>query len=172
VHKLEDKYINKKNMTFEELENKLSGLPDRILSDAAEIVAETAVESFKGNFRRKGYDGNPWAPAAKGKKTGSLLIQSGSLMNSVRPFYIGTDKVIITAGGDKVTYAQVHNEGFAADVTVRAHVRKTKNRGSIQIGEHTRKMSIPKRQFMGKSAEAMKEIGERLKRYLSSIKHI
>jgi hypothetical protein len=52
-------------MTLEELENNLSALPERILTDAAAIVAETATESFKDNFRKKAYDGAPWAPAKK-----------------------------------------------------------------------------------------------------------
>jgi hypothetical protein len=38
--------------------------------------------------------GNPWAPATKEKKTGSLLIQTGVLLNSIRPYYVGTDKAI------------------------------------------------------------------------------
>jgi phage gpG-like protein len=159
-------------MTFEELENKLSELPEEILSQAAEIVAETAVESFKGNFSVTGYDGNPWVPAAKEKKTGSLLIQSGALLNSVRPYYVGTDKVIIAAGEeDKVKYAKAHNEGFTGQATVKAHTRQTKS-AIVNVKEHTKNMALPKRQFMGKSNEALERIAERIKAYLASLKHI
>ncbi|MDR1499683.1 MAG: phage virion morphogenesis protein [Tannerellaceae bacterium] len=159
-------------MTLDELENNLNTLPDRILSDAAHIVAETAVESFKENVRTKAYDGAPWKAAAKIKRTGSLLVQSGALVNSIRPYYVGTDKVIITAGGDKVTYAKVHNEGFTGPVAVAAHRRKTKKSGSVEIRAHTKNAAIPKRQFMGKSREALDKITERIKGYLSSKKYI
>lgn len=40
-------------MNFNELENYLSSLPDKILDDAAEIVAETATSYYKERFREK-----------------------------------------------------------------------------------------------------------------------
>ena len=110
-------------MNFNELENYLSSLPDKILDDAAEIVAETATSYYKERFREKAFDGNPWAPAKIPRRNGSLLIDSGNLMGSIRPAYVGRDKVVISAGNDKVDYAKVHNEGFTGRVTVPAHVR-------------------------------------------------
>lgn len=155
-------------MTFEELENYLQQLPDKILSDAAEIVAETATESFKENFSKKGFDGNPWAPAKVPKKRGSLLITSGALLNSVRPYYVGKDKVVIAAGNDKVDYAKVQNEGFTGNVTVPQHIRKTKY-GDVNVKAHSRSTDIPARQFMGKSNEAAKLIQKRLQAYINSL---
>ena len=52
-------------MNFNELENYLSSLPDKILDDAAEIVAETATSYYKERFREKAFDGNPSAPAER-----------------------------------------------------------------------------------------------------------
>jgi len=156
-------------MTLEEFENYLQNLPDQVLSDAAEIVAETATESFKGNFKTKGFDGNPWQEAKVPKKTGSLLVTSGALLNSVRPSYIGKDKVVISAGNDKVPYAKAQNEGFSGQVTVPEHIRKTKY-GSVTVKTHDRKTNIPARQFMGQSVEAAKEIYKRLQGYMKTIK--
>ena len=71
------------NMNIKELNNYLQSLPEEIISDAAEIVAETATEYYKSAFKKKAFDGNPWTPAKVPKTTGSLLIDSGALVNSV-----------------------------------------------------------------------------------------
>ena len=122
-------------MNFSDLENYLGSLPDKVLDDAAQIVAETATEYYKERFREKAFDGNPWAPAKVPRRNGSLLIDSGNLLGSIRPAYVGRDKVVISAGNDKVDYAQVHNEGFTGQVTVSAHVRHTAKHGDVQVRE-------------------------------------
>ena len=99
-------------MTLQELETFLRNLPDKVLSDSSEIVADTATEYYKETFYKKAFDGNPWAPAKVPKKTGSLLIDSGALMNSIRPAVITPQRVVISAGNEKVDYARAHNEGF------------------------------------------------------------
>ena len=73
------------NMNIKELNNYLQSLPEEIISDAAEIVVETATEYYKSAFKKKAFDGNPWTPAKAPKTTGSLLIDSGALVNSIRP---------------------------------------------------------------------------------------
>ena len=55
-------------MNIKELNNYLQSLPEEIISDAAEIVAETATEYYKSAFKKKAFDGNPWTPA-KAPKT-------------------------------------------------------------------------------------------------------
>ena len=144
------------------MENYLGSLPDKILDDAAEIVAETATAYYKETFRRQAFDGNPWAPAKVPRQNGSLLIDSGNLLNSIRPAYVGRDKVVISAGNDKVDYAKVHNEGFIGRVTVPVHVRHTSRYGNVQVREHTRMANIPARPFMGPSDELADEIHKRL----------
>lgn len=67
-------------MNIKELNNYLQSLPEEIISDAAEIVAETATEYYKSAFKKKAFDGNPWTPAKVPKTTGSLLIDSGALV--------------------------------------------------------------------------------------------
>ena len=157
-------------MDFNDLENYLTSLPDTILDDAAEIVAETATEYYKHRFRQKTFDGNPWAPAKVSRKNGSLLIDSGNLLNSIRPAYIGRDKVIVSAGNDKVDYAETHNEGYTGPVIVPAHVRRTRKYGDVKVREHTRQAAIPKRQFMGKSEELADNIHKRLEEYINTLK--
>ena len=145
------------------MENYLGSLPDKILDDAAEIVADDRHGLLlEETFRRKAFDGNPWAPAKVPRQNGSLLIDSGNLLNSIRPAYVGRDKVVISAGNDKVDYAKVHNEGFIGRVTVPAHVRHTSRYGNVQVREHTRMANIPARPFMGPSDELADEIHKRL----------
>lgn len=157
-------------MDFNELENYLTTLPDTVLDGAAEIVVEMATEYYKGRFREKAFDGNPWAPAKVPRRTGSLLIDSGDLKNSIRPAYVGRDKVVISAGNDKASYAQVHNEGLSGSVVVPAHVRQTRKYGDVNVKAHTRNAYIPQRQFMGKSDELAKQIHERLEGYINTLK--
>ncbi len=156
------------NMNIEELNNYLQSLPEEIISDAAEIVAETATEYYKSAFKKKAFDGNPWTPAKVPKTTGSLLIDSGALVNSIRPAVITPQRVVISAGNEKVDYAQVHNEGFKGIVPVPAHTRKTK-RKDVPVKAHTRKTNIPKREFMGDSEELNEQIHARIEGYIDSL---
>lgn len=157
-------------MDFNELENYLTTLPDIILDDAANIVAETATEYYKARFKEKAFDGNPWAPAKVSRRNGSLLIDSGNLLNSIRPSYIGQDKVVISAGNEKVGYAEVHNEGYTGQIAVPAHVRHTRKYGDIDVKEHTRQANITQRQFMGESNELADDIHKRLEKYINTLK--
>lgn len=153
-------------MTLKELESYLRNLPDEVLPDAAEIVAETATEYYKETFTKKAFDGNPWAPG-KPKKRGSLLIDSGALLNSIRATEVTPRHVVIAAGNAKVTYARVHNEGFSGTVSVPEHIRHTKN-GDFPVRAHTRMAHIIKRQFIGDSSELNAQIKDRLQSFLNS----
>lgn len=157
-------------MNFNDLSNYLTSLPDQILDEASQIVAETATEYYKERFKEKTFDGNLWADAKVPRRNGSLLINSGNLLNSIRPAYIGRDKVVISAGNDKVGYAQVHNEGYSGSVIVPAHVRRTRKYGDVNVKEHTRQANIPQRQFMGESDELATKIHERLEGYINTLK--
>ncbi len=109
--------------TFADLEDFLDQLPNEVMDDAAEVVAETAVSYFKDSFTRKGFDGNPWKEENP-KPRGSLMVESGNLMNSITPKEITRERVVISAGNDKVNYAKPHNEGFTGEVTINPFVRK------------------------------------------------
>ena len=156
---------------IDEFKNYLKALPEKILSTAPAIVSETAVEYYKERFAVKGFDGSPWIPG-RPKKSGSLLVQSGNLMNSIRPAYVGPDKVIISAGNAQVPYAQVHNEGFEGDVAIQSYVRSTKgkaNKKKADAGDAPGHMKIPQRQFMGDARELSDRIKDRLNAAISSI---
>ncbi|MGL4331274.1 MAG: phage virion morphogenesis protein, partial [Bacteroidales bacterium] len=146
----------------------LQSLPQDILSDAAEIVAETATEYFKSAFRTKSFDGNPWAAPRVPKKTGSLLIDSGALVNSIRPVIVSMDRVVISAGNEKVDYAQIHNEGDSGSISVPEHTRRTKKK-DVKVRSHTRNVNIPQREFMGNSKELNSLIYSRIEGFVNSI---
>ena len=97
-----------------------------------------------------------------------MLIDSGALVNSIRPAVITPQRVVISAGNEKVDYAQVHNEGFKGIVPVPAHTRKTK-RKDVPVKAHTRKTNIPKREFMGDSEELNEQIHARIEGYIDSL---
>jgi len=148
-------------MTWDDLGNYFDTLSENLMEDVPDIIAETATEHFKERFTEKQFDGNPWVPAKVPKHTGSLLVESGNLVNSIRPSYVGKDKVVISAGNDKVQYAQVHNEGYTGPVTIPAHTRRTK-KGIANVRQHVRTADIPQRQFMGKANELLKLLYERI----------
>lgn len=155
-------------MNFDDLKKYFRELPQKVMDIAPDVVADTATEYFKERFTEKSYDGNPWAPTEKEKQTGSLLVHSGALLNSIRPSYIGKDKVTISAGDLKVDYARVHNEGFQGEVVVNPF-KRTRNGKTSDVKSHTRTMDIPQRQFMGHAKELAKSIHDRLQPVLNDI---
>lgn len=152
-------------MTVEELQQKLSVLSDDLRRDCAKIIAETATEYFKGRFREKAYDGHPWRRTKKA--TGSTLVESGNLMNSIRPSQITEDLVEISAGNEHVPYARRHNEGGIQDV--RPHHR-TIHRNGKAIRQQVRGYAYHawRRQFLGDAKELMDTIEKRIDNYLSA----
>ncbi|MDN5291786.1 MAG: hypothetical protein PWQ06_2025 [Anaerophaga sp.] len=148
--------------TFKDLEQYLQNLPDQVMEDAAEIVAETATAYFKETFTTKEFDGNPWQKGVP-KKTGSLMVESGNLMNSIHPAVITPERVVISAGNNKVNYARTHNEGFSGTVTINPFTRKN----GQQVKAHTRRMNIPRRQFMGRASELAGRIISGIENYLN-----
>lgn len=157
----------------------LEQMADDILRESAEIIAATAQEYYRDSFRRKDFDGEPWMPAKTPSRRGSLLVKSGALANSIRIAEVSPRRVVISAGGDKVGYAQVHNEGYTGLVNVPEHTRRARPRslipsegkpvkGEVTVRAHTRHASIPKRQFMGQSRQLNELIRNRLLDYIAS----
>lgn len=146
----------------------LENCMEEIMQGTAQIVAETSVEYFQNTFRHKAFDGNPWAPPRVPKRSGSLLVQSGALLNSIRPVLVSPERIVIAAGNEKVDYAQIHNEGFKGSVTVPAHIRHTR-RGDQTVRQHTRSVNIPQRQFIGNARELETELQKRIEAYVESV---
>lgn len=155
-------------MDFNDLTRYFEELPDRIMDAVPDVVADTATEYFKERFTEKAYDGKTWEPAKRPKNAGSLLVKSGALLNSIRPAYIGRDKVTISAGDLKVDYARVHNEGFQGQVSVKPFQR-TRNGLVEEVRAHNRNVNIPQRQFMGHADELAQKIHDRLEPLVDSI---
>lgn len=167
-----------------EIDKLLENQMEEILQGTAQIVAETSVEYFQNTFQTKKFDGNPWAPPRVPKRSGSLLVQSGALLNSIRPVLVSPERIVIAAGNEKVDYARVHNEGFEGEVTVSAHKRVVKTakigvKGEEEqdsdedmtqnVKEHTRMMRIPQRQFMGEAKELDEKLHKAIEAYLESV---
>lgn len=123
------------------------------MQEVANLAAATGVSYFKGAFRSKSFDGKAW-PRAKAdqagtRRRGSLMVQSAALMNSVRTAEATPERVVWAAGNEKVSYAQVHNEGGRA------------GRGAG--------FDMPQRQFMGEAEELEEQIGRRINIFLQGI---
>ena len=163
-------------MTLDEFLKKLESVREDLLDDVASIVAETATEYFKGSFRRKAFDGSGWKRSIKG--SGSTLVQTGNLMNSIRPAEVSAQRVVISAGNEHVGYARIHNEGGEVEVTPRmrkffwAMYYKAGKTG--KVAEHwksmalAKKITIPQRQFMGDSNEMFDMIDKRITQYIQN----
>lgn len=141
-------------------------------------VGVLMVAFSKDRFKQQNWlDSYPekWVPRskkAKRNKGRALLVDKGALWRSVR--IISTTPGSVTIGSD-LPYAKAHNDGFRGTVTVRAHTRerfgkskvysltertKKGNRksstvtfktGDSTVMEHTRRMNIKRRRFMGES---------------------
>ena len=151
-------------MTIDDLCNKLDGFSAGLSRNVPDIVAETAVEYSKQAFTDKKWDGAGWDTKVKvPKRTGSLLIESGALANSIDVAKVTPNEVVISAGNSRVKYAQAHNEGHKGVISIPAHTRKGK-----PVEAHTREIDIPARPFLGESRELLKDIKRRIEGFMSS----
>lgn len=140
------------------------------------IAANAGKNFFQDRFRDQAwYDTKyePWAkrkPGAERDKGRAILTDRGTLKREVRIKQADWGAVVV---GDDVKYAGAHNNGFKGVVTVPEHsriatrtvaTRYNKNGKASKTGRkrirgashvvrtHTRKMDLPKRQFIGNSA--------------------
>jgi phage gpG-like protein len=145
-------------------------------------VGATMLEFTRERFKEQGWRDisvKPWKArksTAKRNTGRAILMDKGRLARATRVTRITANSVTI---GNDTPYAKVHNEGIDADITVAAHTRKAHKRmkgtgvfrvktqkeiktkqaiGESNVQEHTRRMKIDKRQFMGKSAYLDKQI--------------
>ena len=156
-------------MSPEQFNDYLEQLPDSIAANFAESAAETATEYFKESFMRKGFDGQNWQPAKVPKTTGSLLIDTSQLVNSIRPTVVSPERVVISAGNDHVAYAKTHNEGYKDLVTVPAHTRVSRKGKPHTVRSHVRIVDIVQRRFMGEARELNERLRERIEARIQTI---
>ncbi len=138
-------------MSFPHPIGRLSKLYRELRRRLPVTVSALALNEFKGNFRKQGYNesGESITKWEKRKndtekdKGRALLIKSGRLRRSLRTNPTADSARVTT----NVPYAAIHNEGgkISKTVTVKAHLRKR-----IVVKSHQRKMNteIPARPFM------------------------
>ncbi|RYF86951.1 MAG: hypothetical protein EOO03_11170 [Chitinophagaceae bacterium] len=160
----------------------------RVLQYAPGMLGNMAVNFFLDRFRYQNWLGattEPWRQRRrnKGRNQGrAILVQSARLKRSIRITKVSGMTVYI---GSDVPYAKVHNEGFRGTVNVKAHSRNRYGKekigtgrltksgkermqtvqritGTGQVKAHTRRMNIPRRQFMGNSPVLEKQLQRKL----------
>jgi phage gpG-like protein len=159
-------------MTPQEFENRLQIKAKEIQNYAnnryPSVAGNIALRFVNGNFRAGGFQGQSFERWKKSKKTrGTTLVDRGHLRSA--NYY--TTQPGQTTLKNNMPYAKAHNEGFEGTVTVKAHTRNkyskskvgtgkftkkgkermqtvTSKSGENRVKSHSRKMKIPKRQFM------------------------
>lgn len=155
------------------ISNKLRRLHKQIEHYSMEefpVMAGKKTLAFIDNrFRSQNWEGTPWPARKDRRNTRPLLIKTAALRRSFR-MLINQTKGTTPRSSAKIytnlKYARPHNEGFEGTVTVPAHYRRTYGKykvsslkskktrkiktlsGRVLVKEHTRRMVIPKRQFM------------------------
>ncbi len=136
------------------------------------ILGQEAVNFFQQRFRAQAWTdryAERWKkrkPPDKYGKGRAILIKSGQLRNSIHLKAWNEREAIISA---PKKYAEAQNDGFHGTVMVKQHTRRIRGRvkvssikthrtgtrmaviGTATVKAHSRKMNLPKRQFMGTS---------------------
>lgn len=157
-------YISRRQQLLDQLVNRI--LPIKV---GVEAKAHFQQNFIKGGFVNNGL--KRWTPAkrttsnnASAQSNYKTLLSSRNHLFSSINYTPGSGMVTIT---NTVPYAAMHNQGFIGGVSVRPFHRKTKasavatnirSRRSFQTNRaqvqgHTRRVKMPKRQFIGESAE-------------------
>lgn len=114
----------------------------------ADILSDLRVEladEFDRNFERKGFFSDAWKPRAREYPRGSLLMVTGTMRRSIKSEVSG-DGVRFSSA---VPYAAVHNEGGSGFKPVKQHTRTSKKGKVYTVRAHSRKFTLPQRQFIG-----------------------
>jgi phage virion morphogenesis protein len=118
------------------LANDLEGFK-REFSKLPRLIANEAVNEFKGNFQRQGFRDQttkPWKPRKKADPGRGILIGKGGgkkLMKSIRKKVATKKRILVGTSETTKDYAGVHNYGL----------RSGRGKG----------FKMPKRQFVGHS---------------------
>lgn len=170
--------------TIKDLQQKISGLEHNLKKDVPKLIAHTAAKHYKARFEANNKDWNktPWPNTKQPVKRGSLMMRSGNLQSSIRPLVVNPDRVVISAGSNKVPYAQIHNEGgtIQRNITVTPKMRKFAWAKFYETEDSkwkgmalTKKTSIaqtitmPKRQFMGMNDQLLNEMDKQITSYIN-----
>lgn len=129
---------------------------DRILADARVKLTEL----FDRNFEEQGFFGRRWKPTKASKLNsrgmGSILIVTGNMRGSIRSMVRGMAVIF----SSNFPYTVLHNEGGRFSVNVRAHSRKSAKGNSYQVRQHSRRVNMPQRQFIGDHEKVQQALGD------------
>lgn len=103
------------------------------------------ADEFDKNFDRKAFFTKKWKQRANPNAKGSLLMVTGTMRRSIKAEVKGNGVRFSSA----VPYAAIHNEGGKGTKQVRQHARTSKKGKQYTVRAHTRKFTMPKRQFVG-----------------------
>lgn len=156
--------------SFKEIDDFFNKLTNEFFKNRVpNIIAEKATTFFKDRFTTKEWDGQPWPETKRPVKRGTLMVRSSALINSIKPKTVTSEKVVISAGSDKVPYARIHNEGgvidhpggtpYFIDRKQKKAVFISKKKATQWAKEHghdlpvtgPHKIPVPMRRFMGES---------------------
>lgn len=156
------------------VERKIVEMNDLVHRKMPVFAGRMAKTHFQENFRKGGFVNNglkPWAKSKREKGTGTkalyktLLSSRNHLFSSIQ-YIPGDAKVMIE---NRVPYASVHNEGEIQYVSPHKRNRlaamSIKGRREVKVGgSNVRAFArkIPKRQFIGESAELTKKIEDKI----------
>lgn len=159
---------NKNIHGADDMIRRLKEAKEYIREDVPEVIGTEAVKHFKKGFADEGFTDKSlekWATrTSKVKlKDKKILTGQGSGDHLSDSIEYKTDGTTVTIYSDKL-YAQVHNEGFDGEQNVKEHTRK-----KATVKAFSRKMKIPKRQFMGESAVLIETITAKITRDLTRI---
>ncbi len=112
------------------------------------ILSDMRVEltdEFDRNFERKKFFARKWKKRSYKNPKGSLLMVTGTLRRSIKSSIKGSG-VNFTSS---VAYASIHNEGGKSTKSVKAHQRRSRKGKQYTVKSHSRKFTMPRRQFIG-----------------------
>lgn len=98
------------------------------------------------------------------KLTGQALnVRSGRLRRSINYRTKETSTGVEATVGTNVEYARVHEFGFRGTVSVKDHMRKSKNGMRSMVRSHLRRVDLPERSFLRSTLREMRgEIESRI----------
>ena len=156
-----------KNLISDGLIKKTNELKQYMHYQWPKNVGQMAVSFVNGNFRAQGWKGSSFERWKANSRKGTILVKSGSLRRRTN-FRAAMGSVTLY---NDSPYARVHNNGYKVTIQVKEHMRRrfakvkkgtgkfTKSgkelmkrisveAGCYKVSSFTRKVNIPRRQFM------------------------
>lgn len=135
-----------------------------------DIIRDMRVElsdEFDANFNRKAFFTERWKKRRDTAARGSLLVVTGKLRRSIQAQETA-DGVRFSS---QVPYATLHNEGGTGSVSIRSHTRTSRRGKTHNVRQHTRKINVPQRQFVGDGDETQRIISEVINDNITAYTH-